>query len=76
MKTAKKLGWLAQRIVENYRRETKGHEEFLSEKLRWAILSEAVVSLMVAQYRAEKQSKIDELIDARGEAIDHLFGAD
>lgn len=72
-KSKTKLGWLAQRIVENYQRSTKGHEAFLSEALRFAFLSEAVTSLMIAQYGADKQSTIDELVDARGEAIDFLF---
>ena len=71
-KTTKRPGWLAKAILDRYAVETRGGGPFLTDAMRRAFLANAMYSVMLAQYGSDGQSGQDKLVDAYGEALDHL----
>jgi hypothetical protein len=73
-KSAKKpkLSRIAKQMVEEYEIVTRGGSEWLTDKVRRALLADAMATVMLAQHGVAEQSGQDSLVEAYLEARNHL----
>lgn len=72
MTTKPRLSRLAKQMIQEYEIVTRGGSEWLTDKVRRAILADAMATVMLAQYGVSQQSGQDRLIEAYLEARNYL----
>jgi hypothetical protein len=69
-----KLSATAKMIADQYQKDIKGHESFLTREMKFAMLTQAMYGLMVNRYNPglNRNEETSVYVEAMGELIDHL----
>lgn len=55
MATTSKIGQIAQIALKDYKTISKGSEGFLTDRMRRALITQAVMGIMLARYETEEE---------------------
>lgn len=71
-KAFKKLSFTAKLIIDRYEEKISGHEDYLSDRIKYTELAAAMHFTMITRYAHDKTEPIGDYVDAMGEARDFL----